>query len=210
MKRVSIYFIIGLLFLVLSLRAQEQKQEPKQEQEQLQEQENPFNSFMGMKWNTDAAQFKSNFRYKDRMDEWAGDHIGGFYLTNFKLGDLIVEDIRFEFKPDSQYFQFRKDNYAQFKLKYVMMTINPKQFEPLYDILKVKYGEPKENKESEIQNRMGAKFIQEKAYWEHGDRAILLQRYDDKLDIGKAFFSPVEKVDAKEKEAKDKAAADKL
>jgi hypothetical protein len=144
------------------------------------------------------------------MDDWTGDHIGGFYLINFKLGDLIIEDIRFGFKSDSQYLQFRKDNYAKFKLKYVRMAIKPEQFEALYDILKVKYGEPKEKKESEIQNRMGAKFAQIKAYWRHGDRAIVLQRYADKVDIGSAFFFPFKEPNMKEKEEKDKAGADKL
>jgi len=92
----------------------------------------------------------------------------------------------------------------------VLMDIEPKQFEAMYDIFKVKYGEPIAVKESEIQSRMGAKYNQKIATWTNEGLHIIFMRYADKIDEGRVFFAPVVEVDAKGKEEKDKAAADKL
>lgn len=214
MKRVSIYFIIGILLLVLSLKAQEQPQQTqKKARRQVQQKENPFNSLMGIKWGTDGEQFENtwyspNFPIPGKLNTSRL----GFDLDDFKLGDVVIKKVYFFFKSPEEGLTFHEFNYAKFKFTEAMFLIDPDQFEAVYDIFNTKYGKPNDMKESEVRNKLGAKFEQKIAIWINGDRIIRLQRYNDTLDEGSTFFGSIseDKKAKKEKEGKKKEAADKL
>ncbi len=99
---------------------------------------------------------------------------------------------------------------SNFVFDKVFMFINPDQFETLLTIFTKKYGEPKKRDDSKIQNRMGAEFLQSEVLWEKGDRGIILYKYADKIDEGRAIFLSMseinenkEKADEKNEEAAD-------
>jgi len=167
--------------------------------------ENPFDSFMGMKWGINAAEFKANFKYKVRS------YSEGFVLDNFPLGSLVIKSIGFTFINIGpvKNMKFKEKNYSQFSFSKVFMLTTPDQFESLLEIFTKKYGKPIKSKDSKIQNRMGAEFSQSIVYWENGERAISLYRYGNTIDKGFAVFASAveirESID-KDKEENEKAA----
>lgn len=191
------------------------EQEKQDNQKKLQEQEkyyentnksakgNPFALFMGMKWGTNAAEFKAKFKYE------LGTYPKGFYISNFPLGALEIKLISLIFKNigTEKDLKFKEEKYAQFIFDKVVMNIKPDQFESLLDIFTKKYGKPLKLEDSKIQNRMGAEFLQTIAYWEKDDRAIGLYRYGNKIDEGFAIFQS--KNDLEQKSEEDKKANEK-
>lgn len=188
MKLISIFFVVGLLFMVLSLNAQEQ----------VQEQESPFSSVMNMKC-IDALQFQSYFQYdkKELKVMPSGNFIELTGEHGFKLGNQVINSISFMFISDDKALKFEPKNYAYFKLKNVFFRLAPNQFEAIFDVFKAKYGEPVEVKTSEIQNKVGTKFEQKIVVWIKDGKRIYLHRYPDKVDVATAFFCPDDKANPK-------------
>lgn len=146
--------------------------------------ENPFGSFMGMKWGMNAAEFAEKFEYDIKL------YSGGFFLSNFTLGTLNIKRILFVFKNigDEKDLKFKDKNFNQFIFSKAIMVTTPGQFENLLDIFTKKYGTPLKTKNSKLQNRMGAEFLQTIVFWENGDRMIALYRYGNKIDEGLVGF----------------------
>jgi hypothetical protein len=145
---------------------------------------NPFASFMGVKWGTNALEFKTNF--KNKTTPFAE----GFFIDNLVLGTITIGKIQFIFKnagPEKN-IRFEEKNYRQFVFDKVMMFSTPEQFEVLLDIFTIKHGAPTQANEGEIENETGAGFKQSEAFWGKGDRGIFLYKYADNMNEGKAFF----------------------
>jgi hypothetical protein len=174
------------------------------------EEPNPFDSFMGMKWGTNAKDYESNFKYPiDSRMAFKDD--GVFILTNLKLGTVTIEKVYLLFKKteNNKDLIFFWTNYNLYFFYQVNMNFEPSQFDSILDIFTIKYGTPNKVENTKIQNRMGAEFLQTIAYWENGDRTIILYRYGSKIDKGNATFISKEefnKTKDKEKKENEKAA----
>jgi len=195
MKKLLIILVILFLFNVVSF-SQDQQQQPVAE-------ENPMAKFMGIQWGSNVIDFITHFKYKYKKTK------NGYYLSNFKLGPLIIEEIQLKFKSQKNYMKFKVKNYTKFFFDKVIMFIEPKQFDDLFDIFKLKYGKPLVDKTSVIQNRMGASFNQRIALWEEKSikRMIYMQRYAGKISQGMVYFTKTNPdLLKKEKEEKKKAA----
>jgi hypothetical protein len=173
------------------------------------EEQSPFDSFMGMKWGTNATEFKKTFQYK--IIPMVTTHYNVFVLNNLQLGTMNIKRIFFCFKKtgDNKDLEFKEKNYNQFYFYGVEMSTTPDQFDGLLDVFTKKYGKPLTLKNSKILNRMGVEFLQSIAYWENGDRTISLYRYGSQIDRGNATFTSKEEINKtidKEKKENEKAA----
>jgi len=171
--------------------------------------ENPMASFMGAKWGVSATYFEQNFPYQSQLkkdDEF-------FYLNDFKLGDLKIYRIKFKFKGLSGTdMKLSKRNMDSLFLTEAYMFIKPEQFETLFDIFKLKYGEPAKYDEFETRDSTGHKFFQKVARWESKDikRMIIMERQASKIVDGVIMFIPTEEPKKIIKKDKIKEAADKI
>ena len=171
--------------------------------------ENPMATFMGVKWGITATNFEQNFPYQSQLkkdDEF-------FYLNDFDLGDLVIYKIRFKFQGLSGAdVKFNKKNFDSLYLTEAFMFIKPDQFEPLFEIFKVKYGEPQKFDEFETRDSTGNKFIQKVARWENKDlkREIVMEKQASKIVDGVIMFIPIEEAKKVVKKDKIKEAADKI
>ena len=167
----------------------------------------PMASIMGVDWGINAQKFIIHFKYRKQIHTYKA-----FYLTNFRLGDLVIEEIDFNFTSGEDQIKFKSKNYTKLFLEKVIFHISPNQFEDLLKIFKIKYGEPLKFREFEIQNRMGAKFLQKIALWANSEiqRMINMTKYSTKLDQGKILFIPYDPNFAKERKEKLIEAADDL
>lgn len=189
------FFVLIFVFITFPVKSESKK-------------DNPMASFMGVKWGTSAFDFINNFKYKHRLKKYQA-----FYLRNFKLGDMVIEEIDFIFKPkDGLKLKFKKKNYGKLFFVKAVMHISPDQFEDLSEIFKIKYGEPFKFKEYEVQNRMGAKFLQKSAIWVDTEieRMIIMQRLASKITDGLIVFAEHDPDSTKEDKKKKKKAADEL
>lgn len=169
----SLILILFVFTLSFLLPSQEQKEE------------NPFNSIFGFPWGTTKDVVKKDFKQKLYKST-----SGGLLCENFKLGEINIQKVAFDFDKEN-------------KLEKVTLVIHPEVFDSLFAVFKKKYGEPTKFDESEIQNRMGAKFSQVEALWIDEERAIQLKKYAGKIDIGGAVFVPWKPDEVKEKKEKE-------
>lgn len=167
----------------------------------------PYDSFMGMKWGMNAKDFKEVF--ENRFDFKLQEYPEGFWFDGLVLGEIgdISPSLEFITKEDG--IKWKEKNYSEFYFENVILVISSNEFEPLLDILKEKYGEPKSIKEYPIlitiesqtkqSNstwgnifRSGFRFssssgvtseqiqaVQKTVKWEKGDRRISLTHYLD-------------------------------
>ena len=173
-----------------------------------QEKENPMESFMGAKWGQNVNEFLNTFNNADKLKKYQG-----FYLLKFKLGETIIKEIDFNFSPKGEEkVKFKKNNYDKLFFSQVIFHITPDQYDEIFDIFIMKYGEPFKKNEYEIQNRMGAKFLQKEAIWVDNDieRMIYALKYRNKIDEGKIFFIKYDPNLTENKDKKKKEAADQL
>ncbi len=194
----TILFVFMTVFLCMSVWCEEPNQEK----------ENPMASFMGAKWGQNVNEFLNTFSNADKLKKYQG-----FYLVNFKLGDTIIKEIDFNFSPKGEgKVKFKKNNYDQLFFSEVIFHITPDQYDEIFDIFVLKYGEPFKKNDYEIQNRMGAKFQQKESIWVDTDieRMIYAIKYRNQIDEGKIFFIKYDPNLTEDKDKKKKNAADQL
>ena len=196
MRKISLLCIASILFLSLSVNL-------------IGQEENPMASFMDAKWGINANVFENTFRYKDELKK----KDDGFYLSDFKLGPMTLSEIKFIFKTKGEEkLKLTKRNYNSLYFAEVYIFIKPEQFDELFNIFKVRYGDPQKFDQREVRNRSGDPFLQKVAVWVDKDinREIVMERQASKLVDGVAMFIPHKtEVKVVEKD-KTKAAAEKL
>jgi len=166
-------------------------------------------SFMGAKWGISAAEFESTFWYKDQLKKKDYD----FYLKDFKLGNLVIGEIKFIFRgKGDEKIKLQRRNYERVFLIETYIFIKPEQFDGLLEIFKIKYGDPQKYTEHPVRNRSGDAFMQKIAEWINTDikRMIIVERQASKLVDGVAMLIPYRTKVIKEKKDLKKAAAEKI
>ena len=167
--------------------------------------ESPMASFMGVKWNMSIKDFRETFKYKDQISLGIGDW-PNYTLRRFQLGDIKVTIMFMFYTEGNERMKVTPDTENKLVLRDVMITIFPEQFDSLKMILTEKYGEPTEYKETEVTNKLGAKFMQKEAIWldKPINRMIHMSRFTDTIEYGEALFKPilVEKSESLKKEIK--------
>jgi hypothetical protein len=182
------------LFLTVNVTAQE---------------ESPMTSFMDAKWGISAQEFSDNFRYKDLLKR--DDNF--FYLTDFELGDIVIKKIKFKFEGRvGQDLKFKKKNFDKIYFTEAFMLIKPEQFEKLFEIFKVKYGEPQKFDNFDVRDHTGEKYEQKVAIWDDKEtgRMVIMEKQASKLVDGLIIFIPKESEKKVEKRDIIKEAAEKI
>lgn len=180
-------------------------------QEQQPAGDHPMASFMDAKWGMTAADFTTNFEYKNSLKLERNANF--YYLTNFKLGDITLKKIKFKFvSKGSQDLKLDKRTHNSFILTEALIFMTPEQFETLLAIFKVKYGEPTKYDEFDVRDSSGGKFLQKVARWENKEiqRMIIMERQASKLVDGMVMLIPIETKTKKPKKDKIKEAAEKI
>jgi hypothetical protein len=174
--------------------------------------DHPMASFMDAKWGITAADFTTNFEYKDSLKLERNTNF--YYLTNFKLtGDLTLKKIKFKFvSKGSQDLKLSSRTLDSFILAEALIFMKPEQFETLLQIFKVKYGEPTKYDEFDVRDHTGKSFLQKVARWENKEikRMIIMERQASKLVDGMVMLIPIEAKTKKQKKDKIKEAAEKI
>ena len=121
MKKLLIILVILFLFNVVSF-SQDQQQQPVAE-------ENPMAKFMGIQWGSNVIDFITHFKYKYKKTK------NGYYLSNFKLGPLIIEEIQLKFKSQKNYMKFKvKSSTTKLIMEENAYQYNPNQFPKPNDV----------------------------------------------------------------------------
>jgi len=203
MKRVmSLIVVIALCFAgTIALYAQESQTTPTPEKE------HPMASFMGWKWGIDARYVAYSFDNKKYEKILLKK---GFKIENYPLGAFDLKEIGFIFEDKyGQERDFVNTNYPSLLLDAVVIKFTPNKFEDMYDILKIKYGDPTADVESNIQSMTGVTLLQKIPIWldlEIG-RQIVLTKYSDNIMEGAITFCKYDPNFFKSREEKLKAAA---
>lgn len=196
MRKISLLCIVFILFLSVNLIGQSVE-------------ENPITSFMGVKWGVTATEFENTCWYKDQLKKRDYD----FYLSNFKLGDLTIGEIKFIFEgKENDRVRLLKRNYDRTFFTEAYIFIKPEQFEGMLDIFKIKYGDPHKFVEHPVRNRSGEAFMQKIAEWvdKENKRMIIMERQASKLVDGVVMLIPYETKVIKEKKDSKKEAASRI
>jgi len=191
---------------------------------------NPFDSFLGVKWGWSAPVAKGELErggYKVKsLERWGGFSLSyyelniqyGFYIKDMELGDLIIGSVMFGFEPSEDGIKWKEKNYPKFEFCNVVMCIQSNQFEPMLEILKAKYGKPKNSKEYQQQTlvyqdherqsiwegkkEVKTQVLQHEVTWVNENRMIVLYKYSTKnADRGFVMFDKID--EDKTKEAAD-------
>lgn len=152
--------------------------------------ENPFDSFMGMKWGINAAEFNEKYEYEVKsigFGGWLGygvrgvindnglNILEGFYIKNLELGNLVTEVIMFGFEPLENELKWKEKNFTKFKFSNAIIMISSNDFESMLKILKVKYGEPKNSKEYQQQIPIFQDKEHNYRWWENHEKMVITQ-----------------------------------
>jgi len=202
MKKLNLIIVFALCVMFASALYSQENQTPP-------EKENPMSSFMGMKWGTDALSFNNTFNQKYRTSASQN----GFLLKNYKLGDIVLKGILFEFKAtEGINLIFVRPFYPKFVFDSVIISYSPNDFETILSIFKAKYGEPTTFEESKIYNKLGMPFLQKTAEWiDQGiERKISLYKYASKIDEGIGILNKIDPFEKLKANDKAKAAAEQL
>lgn len=204
MKRVlSLVVVIALCFAGSTVFCGQENNPPQAVKE------NPMASFMGVKWGTNALEFDQTFNKSHSIKNIED----GFGILNYKLGDLTLENIIFMFSSIDGVSRFFVDsNYEKFVFDRVYINFNPDLFDDLFAIFKTKYGEPTKYKESNLQNAMGAIFLQKHVLWADYNikRKIIMAKYGKTIKSGIIALVTIDPDSEQKKEEKTKAAAEQL
>jgi hypothetical protein len=198
MKKIFIGFSIIILCSIISMSTVQQNKVP----------QNPFDSFMGMKWGMNAEKLETLFeeKYEYELEKYSQ----GFFFEGLQLGSVSVLTTSLGFKTAAgeaseeteEEIKFKKSNYSQFRFSFVFLDFDTNEFELMLNILKEKYGEPKSIKEYKILVTISSEteysvenafvkrqiatgetssefeVIQKDVMWEGNGRGILLSRFD--------------------------------
>ncbi|MCK5055618.1 MAG: hypothetical protein KAT34_03120 [Candidatus Aminicenantes bacterium] len=218
-------FIVVLFFCVNLCLSEDISDDLKKEQ---------MGSFMGIKWGMVLKGFRAYINEKTGLNperkKGASRELDELYamrkytLNNFLILDFYV-DIVFLFKNTPERLEqlrakYKKEWRVRLKLDHsknlflnsVFINCTPNHFEELFFIFKIKYGEPTSYNETEIQNRMGAKFIQKEARWinEKLKRKIVMEKYANSINESSIYFLPHDKDYIKKRMEYLKAAANRF
>lgn len=165
-----------------------------------------MNSFMDIKWGTDAKTFKESFMPGDQIS------LSGklFYMSGYRLTDTAsfgFTAFGFENPTDAVTRKIKKKQMKNWFFKTVVITIDPDDFDEIFSIFNKKYGKPTLYGESDLKHSLGAVFKQKMALWRAPSimRKIFIARYKDSISEGRIFFVPMTEEDLKDaKDGEDK------
>lgn len=212
MKKAFIGFAIIIMFSIISLSTDQQNKVP----------QNPFDSFMGMKWGMSAEEIKNLF--EEKYDYELKTYSQGFYFKGLELGSIRILTTSLWFKKvtnengNETKMKFAKSNYSQFLFSFAFLDFDTNKFELMLDILKEKYGEPKNYKEYKtfitfkseteysvenifVKKRIATgktssqvEVIQKEVFWEDNGRGIILYRFKPEDGaLGNVCFTEIDK-----------------
>ena len=153
-------------------------------------------SFMGLKWGLNKAayekQFKAAFKQKSKAFR---------KLLELKSLEVFKSPIQLEFTSSGSNGN-AKTSKQDMILTGVTINIISRNFEELFDVFKIKYGEPTGYDESIIQNHYGAKLTQKVAAWdkENIGRSIMMMKFSSYLDHGLIQLVPYKSEEEKQRE----------
>ncbi|MGD2085520.1 MAG: hypothetical protein PVH61_04970 [Candidatus Aminicenantes bacterium] len=184
MKRCGFLILTFLLLTVGSLLAEESLQSGDME------------SFMGLKWGLNKAAFEKQYKaaYKQKSKEFRR-------LLELKSLEVFKSPIKLEFTSSNSNGN-EKPSKQDLILTSVTINITSSNFEELFDVFKIKYGEPTGYDESIIQNQYGAKLTQKIATWdkENIGRSIIMMKFTSYLDHGLIQLVPYKSEEEKQRE----------
>lgn len=153
-------------------------------------------SFMGLKWGLDKAtyekQFKAAFKQKSKAFR---------KLLELKSLEVFKSPIQLEF-TSSDSNKTAKKSKQDMILTGITIKITSGNFEDLFDVFKMKYGEPTGYDERIIQNQYGAKLTQKVAIWDNENigRSIMMMKFTSFLDRGLIELVPYKSEEEKQRE----------
>ncbi len=130
---------------------------------------NPFMSVLSCEWGIPLKAVEARFPYGTDAED-------SFYVRDFKLGEAEIKLVIFYFSSDG--------------LNKVDMQIKPDDYSYLFDIFKMKYGEPGSAEETQAKKTTGESFLQKQALWSDTEsgRKISMVKYTGKEDEGLIRF----------------------
>lgn len=153
-------------------------------------------SFMGLKWGLDKAtyekQFKAAFKQKRKAFR---------KLLELKSLEVFKSPIQLEF-TSSDSNKTAKKSKQDMILTGITIKITSGNFEDLFDVFKMKYGEPTGYDERIIQNQYGAKLTQKVAIWDNENigRSIMMMKFTSFPDRGLIELVPYKSEEEKQRE----------
>jgi hypothetical protein len=153
-------------------------------------------SFMGLKWGLNKAtyekQFKATFKQKSKAFR---------KLLELKSLEVFKSPIQLEF-TSSDSNENAKTSIQDMILTGITIKITSGNFEDLFDVFKMKYGEPTGYDEHIIQNQYGAKLTQKVAIWDNENigRSIIMMKFTSLLNHGLIELVPYKSEEEKQRE----------
>ena len=184
MKRCVFLILTFVLLTVGSLWAEEALQAGEME------------SFMGLKWGLNKAAFEKQYKsaYKQKSKEFRR-------ILELRSLEVFKSPIQLEFTPSNSNGN-EKPSKQDLILTGVTINIISRNFEELFDVFKIKYGQPTGYDESIIQNQYGAKLTQKVAVWDNENigRTIMMMKFSSYLDHGLIQLVPFKSEEEKQRE----------
>ena len=184
MKRCVFLILTFVLLTVGSVLAEEALQPGEME------------SFMGLKWGLNKAAFEKQYKsaYKQKSKEFRR-------VLELRSLEVFKSPIQLEF-TSSNCNGNEKPSKQDLILTGVTINITSSNFEELFDVFKIKYGQPTGYDESIIQNQYGAKLTQKVAVWDNENigRTIMMMKFSSYPDHGLIQLVPYKSEEEKQRE----------
>jgi hypothetical protein len=153
-------------------------------------------SFMGLKWGLNKVAYEKQFKaaFKQKSKEFRK-------LLELKSLEVFKSPIQLEF-TSSVSNENAKTSKQDMILTGVTINITSSNFEELFDVFKIKYGEPTGYDESIIQNQYGAKLTQKVVAWDNENigRSIMMMKFSVFPDHGLIELVPYKSEEEKQRE----------
>lgn len=94
------------------------------------------------------------------------------------------------------------------RLSSISVSVRAADFDRLYDALKERFGPPMTVQESEVQNRMGAKFDNVEAAWRASGNVLLITKRTGRIETSRLEIEAAAEWDASKRERKARAKKD--
>jgi hypothetical protein len=184
MKRCVFLILTFVLLTVGSVLAEEALQPGEME------------SFMGLKWGLNKAAFEKQYKsaYKQKSKEFRR-------VLELRSLEVFKSPIQLEFTSSNSNGN-EKPSKQDLILTGVTINIISSNFEELFDVFKIKYGQPTGYDESIIQNQYGAKLTQKVAVWDNENigRTIMMMKFSSYPDHGLIQLVPYKSEEEKQRE----------
>ena len=151
---------------------------------------------MGLEWGLNKAtyekQFKADFKQKSKAFR---------KLLELKSLEVFKSPIQLKFTSSDSNGNAKKSKQDMI-LTGITIKMTSGNFEELFDVFKIKYGQPTGYDESIIQNQYGAKLTQKVAVWDNENigRSIMMQKFSPFLGHGLIELVPYKSEEEKQRE----------